>query len=1177
MTADDIMEADEEAMVGEPASGSSAKQQPDAENPDNQGEPGETLITLNAHDSGEAYDEAEYLMQTNQEEFSLEALQTAFDTIAIDGFVQIEQLQNLFMSMESHITAAEVEVAVDEVLPRALEGFLVSFDETKAVYERLMYGNGAQGTVQEGVTAGGRVKAWQGRCTQFWSTGWTRCWRTVRMKLFNKNTSTYSSMKPTTRILIVITSVTSVIAVSVATLGMIFMWVDSVAATKGALVRKAQLIKNALVLFAHESNYASYESNMEFSTSLLGDVVKETGYKSAIQIYQTNLLSGQQVLATTIHNQFYQGSLKRVQTYAEETLGWLETLWDIVGEQDVIKLVNLRNKNTMPPGHEIVMGRWKNGVAGSGITFLTDLRYKHLCRGGKCGSDPTAAAPMLGALGGSTGSLVGNDYRPTSVIAGYAYMAMGKIGIVYKIDFEVLKEDYVVKLKDIVNEANINRRNTLEIVLARLGPQQELVWLSDLIFCEGCNVSAWVAEDMQLALKNQSEGVMVVNDYRPALVLSGYGPIPALGVGVAVQIDLVEVQMNLARDLAASLDSVNGKINRTEEMGFAMKTNNNISVLTNLKFRDQCANGTDCSYDLSEDGIIRRAVEKCESGVARGLDYRGVAMTIGYYCIPYLDGTLFMKVDNDQVQADGVELARNFVNNENQLINDTTQEIIMAVRKDGVAAEDVNSPKDFSFLTKLKYKDQCHPNCGGSPKAAAPMINALRETTGLIQGPDYRLEEVLASYDYIHEMGMGLVVKVDASEVQAPAVAAAIKLFFICFGAVFLCVLGLTLVIKRMLDSIERAWVEGKAAVEHEKQQFYSLVKAMYPLAVAERLLVGETEIVYSVPHTAVFFSDIYQFTQMSNSISADELIQFMGYAYGVMDSVAENLRVYKVKTIGDAYLAVAGLPGSETKNCCLDMLKFACWVAQIFSRRFNHPNSGEILAHITAKNVMQEKKKKRQSMRGDDVTSQRGRQSSTWFESVKSWGTKASGRGASVKGSVIDGDMKESIEAPDGPNDSPTLPKENTTIAKEKAEAVAKNARCIMRYGIAAGPITAGVLQGKTPMFDVWGKTVNLASRMESTGQPGRIQVSDGVYKAVISDPDSTFTFEGSHKTFAKGFGGIPAYFVKESLEPPPKALLQALQLEPNYPEFYFDNPITGGGNSILGSETSGTRNAGK
>ena len=39
---------------------------------------------------------------------------------------------------------------------------------------------------------------------------------------------------------------------------------------------------------------------------------------------------------------------------------------------------------------------------------------------------------------------------------------------------------------------------------------------------------------------------------------------------------------------------------------------------------------------------------------------------------------------------------------------------------------------------------------------------------------------------------------------------------------------------------------------------------------------------------------------------------------------------------------------------------------------------------------------------------------------------------------------------------------------------------QCAMRYGIALGPVTVGVLQGKCPVFDVWGKTVNLASRME-------------------------------------------------------------------------------------------------
>jgi len=53
------------------------------------------------------------------------------------------------------------------------------------------------------------------------------------------------------------------------------------------------------------------------------------------------------------------------------------------------------------------------------------------------------------------------------------------------------------------------------------------------------------------------------------------------------------------------------------------------------------------------------------------------------------------------------------------------------------------------------------------------------------------------------------------------------------------------------------------------------------------------------------------------------------------------------------------------------------------------------------------------------------------------------------------------------------------------------------MRDGMAAGPFTAGVLQGKTPLFDICGQTVNLASRMDSTGQPGRIQVSEAIYQA--------------------------------------------------------------------------------
>jgi hypothetical protein len=96
----------------------------------------------------------------------------------------------------------------------------------------------------------------------------------------------------------------------------------------------------------------------------------------------------------------------------------------------------------------------------------------------------------------------------------------------------------------------------------------------------------------------------------------------------------------------------------------------------------------------------------------------------------------------------------------------------------------------------------------------------------------------------------------------------------------------------------------------------------------------------------------------------------------------------------------------------------------------------------------------------------------------------------------------------------------------------------------------TAGVLQGKSPMFDIWteapsppstmtvlghctffakccffivyftwrgrgrwGKTVNLASRMQSTGVPGRIQVSELFYKSIMAVPGQQYTFEESHE----------------------------------------------------------------
>ena len=99
---------------------------------------------------------------------------------------------------------------------------------------------------------------------------------------------------------------------------------------------------------------------------------------------------------------------------------------------------------------------------------------------------------------------------------------------------------------------------------------------------------------------------------------------------------------------------------------------------------------------------------------------------------------------------------------------------------------------------------------------------------------------------------------------------ATIKLTLVSLVTASVCMFLLTYVTKGMLAAVEQGWVEGKAEVEYEKQQFSTLVKAMYPPKLAERLMAGETQIVLDVPQAAVCFSDIYHFTLVSNSISTD-------------------------------------------------------------------------------------------------------------------------------------------------------------------------------------------------------------------------------------------------------------------------------------------------------------------
>ncbi|XP_026559458.1 adenylate cyclase type 8 isoform X3 [Pseudonaja textilis] len=92
------------------------------------------------------------------------------------------------------------------------------------------------------------------------------------------------------------------------------------------------------------------------------------------------------------------------------------------------------------------------------------------------------------------------------------------------------------------------------------------------------------------------------------------------------------------------------------------------------------------------------------------------------------------------------------------------------------------------------------------------------------------------------------------------------------------------------------------------------------------------------------------------------------------------------------------------------------------------------------------------------------------------------------------------------------------------------------LRIGISHGSVVAGVIGAKKPQYDIWGKTVNLASRMDSTGISGRIQVPEDTY-LILKDRGFAFDYRG--EIYVKGIseqeGKIKTYFLLGRVQPNP------------------------------------------
>eukprot|EP00977_Amphora_coffeiformis_P017091 scaffold5479_cov199-Amphora_coffeaeformis.AAC.30 len=86
------------------------------------------------------------------------------------------------------------------------------------------------------------------------------------------------------------------------------------------------------------------------------------------------------------------------------------------------------------------------------------------------------------------------------------------------------------------------------------------------------------------------------------------------------------------------------------------------------------------------------------------------------------------------------------------------------------------------------------------------------------------------------------------------------------------------------------------------------------------------------------------------------------------------------------------------------------------------------------------------------------------------------------------------------------------------------------MRFGLHSGPVTAGVLRGARARFQLFGDTVNTAARMESTGQKGRIQVSQATADILTAAGKGHWLTKRAERVEAKGKGSMQTYFVMPS-----------------------------------------------